>query len=336
MPLLSIIIVSWNCKGIVLKCLESIFRTCGSLEIEIIVIDNASSDGTAEAVRKNYPEVVLIASDVNFGFPKANNVGFAKAKGKYLLALNPDTIVEPGSLETCVRFLDENESYGCVGVKTVLPNKKIQYHCARQFPTLRSFVFGYFFLDKIFPRVRFFRSPDMPFWDHKESRDVEMIQGAFMMFRKNIYEKIGGFDERLPMFLEDGEYCLRLSRHGYKIRYLADVSITHFVGQSTEQSKPRWIASLRYEANYIFLREYQRSPAAFLYLFFVFIASPLRAALLPLFSFALWVKSGNGRLRLYFWETITGWLWFVRKIFSFMFSDVKNKTALSALHENSI
>jgi hypothetical protein len=300
------------------------------------VVDNASSDNTTAAISEAFPLVQMIASPVNLGFPKANNIGFARARGRYLLALNPDTQLLKGALQLPMHFLESHAGYGCVGVKTLLPSGKVQYHCARQFPTLRSFVFGSFFLDKIFPSIRFFRSPDMPYWDHEDSKDVEMIQGAYMMFRRDIYKEIGGFDERIPMFLEDGEYCLRLSRHGCKIRYLADAAIIHYVGQSTGKSDPRRIASLRYEANYLFLREYQGGVAAVLYMFFIFFETPLKLLLLPFFSLGLRIKSGNSRLRLYFWETVTGWLWLARKVWINLLGAGKDDKRLSFVDENSI
>jgi GT2 family glycosyltransferase len=163
-----------------------------------------------------------------------------------------------------------------------------------------------------------------------------MIQGAYMMFRRDIYKEIGGFDERIPMFLEDGEYCLRLSRHGYKIRYLADAAIIHYAGQSTQKSEPRRIASLRYEANCLFLREYQGRVASALYLFFVFLGTPFKLLLLPLFGLGLRIKSGNSRLRLYFWETISGWFWLASKMHINHRGANPRRNKLSFDNENSI
>jgi len=285
------------------------------IDLEVIVVDNASSDRTAESIAVEFPQVEVIQASTNLGFPKANNLGFAQATGEFILALNPDTVVHEGSLYACVNFLRQNPDYGCVGVKTLLPDGKIQYQCARQFPSLRSFGFSLFFMDKIFPRVQIFRSSDLPFWDHNDSRDVQLLQGSFMMFRKSIYDEIGGFDERIPMFLEDGEYCLRLFRNGYKIRYMSDVSITHHVGQSTAKSEPVWIAKLRYEANYLFLIDYQGRLSGFLYILFVLFGTPIKILLLPLFEIGLRIRKQNSRIKLYFWETTSGWIWLFDKFF---------------------
>lgn len=315
-PQLSVIIVTWNCKDFVLQCLRSIYQTAADLVLEVIVVDNASHDGTVEGIREDFPTVEVIASETNMGFPKANNVGLARAKGRFFLVLNPDTEVLQGTLQRSISFLEDNPVYGCVGVKTLFPDGQVQFHCARQFPTLRSLIFATFFLDKIFPQVQLFRSPDMPFWDHQDSRDVEMIQGAYMLFPRQVYDKIGALDETIPMFFEDAEYCLRILKNGYKIRYLGDVAMTHHVGRSSAMAAPYWIASLRYESLYLFLAEYQGKKAATAYVIFLLLLSPLKLLSVPLLAVGVRVFKGKKKFRALLNETIAGWLWSLSNLFS--------------------
>ncbi len=226
---LSIVIVNWNSWEYIDKCLSSIRKHAADISLEIIVIDNNSSDNSVENIRKYYPYVKLIAERDNHGFPKANNIGFDIAKGKYILALNPDTEIKSFTLQKSIEFLDKNISYSCVGVKTLKENGKIQYHCARKFFTLKGALSSYLLLDKMLPYIKFFDSPDMAYWDHKSSREVDMISGAYMMFRKSMYKKIGGFDTTIPMFYEDNEYCLRIWLSGYKIYYLAGYFVVRYI-----------------------------------------------------------------------------------------------------------
>ena len=239
--LLSIVIVNWNSWKYIDNCLKSIRENSKGINLEIIVIDNNSIDESVANLQRLHPDVRLIALTENLGFPKANNLGFKNAKGKYLLALNPDTQIHQDVLWRSIDFLEKHKEYGCVGVKTLKPNGRIQLECAGQSYTVRGAIWETLLLNKLFPKAKYFKPPAMTYWDHNSDRDVDRVQGAYMMLPYKVYRKIGGFDERLPMFFEDNEFCLRLNKNTYKIRYLADVAITHFVGQSTRKAMPAWV-----------------------------------------------------------------------------------------------
>ena len=313
--LLSIVIVNWNSWDYLKKCLESIRQYVAEINVEVVVVDNASGDHSVANIQTFFPEVKLIALEKNYGFPKANNLGFAQTRGKYLLALNPDTEIKAGTLQLSLKFLEEHPEYGCVGVKSLHSSGEIQISCARKFPSLTGIVLQLMFLDKIFPKINLEYNMDMPAWDHQSSRDVDMIAGFYMMFPRSLYKEIGGFDERVLMFLEDIEYCIRIWDRGYKIRYLADVEIVHHGGKSTDQAVPDWISFLRYEAYYVLINDLYSPKVGnqFPYLLLIFL--PIKLMMLPFLCYWLYMKKKERRLSLYFFETLGGLKWCMRKIF---------------------
>lgn len=312
-PLLSIVIVNWNSWAHIHRCLKSIQHHGGNLPLEIIVVDNNSSDDSVKNLKHSYPNVRLAVLNDNRGFPKATNMGFEMASGDYLLALNPDTMVYGGTLQRSIEFLKQNKEYGCVGVKTLKPNGRIQYECAGRFLTLQGALWETLLLDKLLPRVSLFSPPAMTDWDHEDERDVDRVQGAFMMISRSVYEAVGGLDETLPMFLEDQEFCIRLWNRGYKIRYLTDVYITHFVGRSTKKAAPGWIAFMRYESYHRVLRLLYGKTVSELYPVFLLLILPIKIALSPFLASGIYIKNRYNRLRPLFYESIHGLKWIYLK-----------------------
>lgn len=312
--LLSIIIVNWNSWEYIDNCLKSIKEYSKGINLEIIVIDNNSTDESVANLQRFYPNVTLIALTENLGFPKANNLGFKNASGKYLLALNPDTQIYEDTLWRSIDFLEKHKEYGCVGVKTLKPNGRIQLECAGQFLTVRGAIWETLLLDKIFPKVKCFKPPAMTYWDHNSDLDVDRIQGAYMMFPYEVYRKVGRFDERLPMFLEDHEFCIRLWKNGYKIRYLADVEITHFVGQSTKRAMPAWIAALRYESYYLIIKELHGNAHANIYVILLLLVLPLKLVASPFLSLGIYIKNGHHSFSRLYYEALYGFPWIFKKL----------------------
>ncbi len=311
---LSIIIVNWNSWHHINNCLNSIKQYADNIKKEIIVVDNNSNDKSCDKIRKYHPEASVISLLENIGFPRANNIGFSLATGRYILVLNPDTIIYENTLQDSISFLENNKDYGCVGVKTLKPNNRIQFACAKQFTTLRGALFATVLLDKIFPGLKFLKSPDMAFWDHENDRDVEMIQGAYMMFPKTIYSRTGGFNEDIPMFFEDNEFCIRLMRNNYKIRYLSHIKITHAIGQSLKKAAPEWVVMLRYESAYLSIKLLQGNFHARMYPFLLLFILPLKLLLLPYLSLGLYIKNRYNNFSILYYETIYGFLWVKKKI----------------------
>ncbi|AFN73539.1 glycosyl transferase family 2 [Melioribacter roseus P3M-2] len=233
---LSIIIVNYNVKEFLLNLLESIRKASDNLSIETIVVDNASEDGSVEAIQTKFPEVILIANEKNLGFGAANNIALEKARGKYLLLLNPDTIVKEDTFRKMIDFFDKNPNAGIAGCKVLNPDGTLQLACRRSFPgpwTSFTKVMG---LSSLFPKSKLFARYNLTFLDENQTYEVDAVSGAFMMLRREVYEKIGGFDPQFFMYGEDLDLCYRTQQAGYKVYYVHSTEIFHYKGESTKRS----------------------------------------------------------------------------------------------------
>lgn len=235
-PDLSIIIVTWNCRDDVLRCLAAVEAHSDDLHTEAIVVDNASEDGTVEAVRGRFPAAQVIANELNLGFPRANNVGLAVATGRNILLLNPDTEVGPGTLAECCAELDADPGLGAVGCALTYADGSIQYGSARRAYRLRYMILEAFYLHVLFPHHPVFAHHLIGEWDHRDSRDVEAISGAFFMTPRRVMDAVGGVPDEVFMYHEDLALCLRVRALGLRIRYRADVWTAHYHGQSSRKS----------------------------------------------------------------------------------------------------
>lgn len=217
-------------------CIESVLSADGP-SIEIIVIDNASADGSAEMVQAEFPRTDLVASDVNLGFSRANNVGLARAAGRYVFFLNPDTLLRKGALERMVGFLDEHREFDMVGPRLVSADGTAQPVC--RLPSVPLTLFHALYLHRV-PIVRVLindrqSEPD----DLRSGREVDAIMGAAMVARRPVIKELRGFDESFLYTCEDIDLCLRLRERGSRIFYLADAEVVHFSGRSSAQASVR-------------------------------------------------------------------------------------------------
>jgi len=231
---LSIVIVSWNVKDDLLRCLASLRENPPSEPFEVIVVDNMSSDGTAEAVKQEYPEVVIVANRENRGFAAANNQALAVSHGRYVLLLNPDTIVHPDSLDKLIAFMDNNPDVGVCGPKLLNDDGSIQAS-ARRFPTFRAVLHCHtaFRLVGLFkPQYRKWRMKD---FDFDRQTEVDQLIGAAMMVRRSVIDEVGGMDERFFMYYEEVDLCYRIKQAGWGVVFLPDAVITHLSGRSAKQ-----------------------------------------------------------------------------------------------------
>jgi GT2 family glycosyltransferase len=260
---LSIIIVAWNVRALVLQCIAAIQDNGGGLPLEIILVDNGSGDGTVEAVRAACPQVLVIANQENLGFPRPNNQGLERARGKYVLFLNSDTLVGEGTLQACVAELERDAAVGMVTSRLVYPEGGVQYEAGRHRYLLQHLLWETFYLHMLFPRSRVFAQHLMGDWDHLGSRDVDAVSGAFMMVRRELAQRVGGLPEDLFMYHEDLSFCLRVRRLGYRIRYLGEVETVHLAGRTTRKNQLRWYL-LEGEVKTRLIREAQGPAAAVL------------------------------------------------------------------------
>jgi len=226
---LSIIITNYNTKELLKKLLFSIKKSIlKSFKIETIVVDNASADDSTKMVEKNFPLVNLIINKKNLGYAKANNKGIKKAKGKYILLLNSDTLLNKNTLFKIIEFMEKNKEYAAVTCKVELSNGQIDPACHRGFPTPWA-AFTYFStLEKIFSQSKIFGQYHQTWKDLSQIHQVDVISGAFFMIRKDVFEKVGFLDERFFMYAEDIDLCLRLKKKGYKIAYNPGTKIIHY------------------------------------------------------------------------------------------------------------
>jgi len=236
---LSIVIVSWNVRGLLRRCLHSILDAgcCLLLRsrvlVEVIVVDNASTDGSIEMVRAEFPCVHLIINADNRGFPAANNQGIAVAQGRYVLLLNPDTEVVDDALATMVAYADAQPDVGIVGPQLLNPDGSIQ-SSRRRFPTLATALFESTWLEPHAPRslLRRYRMLDTP---DGETQDVDWVDGAAVMARRQTIEQVGLMDEGYFMYSEELDWCRRFREAGWRVVYLPTARIVHHRGKSSEQ-----------------------------------------------------------------------------------------------------
>jgi GT2 family glycosyltransferase len=238
--LLSICIVNWNTKADLEQALISVLEANPDLPVEVIVVDNASADGSAEMVQQRFPGVRLIRSAENLGFARGYNRAAAEATGRYLLLLNPDTITQSGAVRALVEFLDSHADAGAVGPRLLNRDGSLQYSC-RRFPRPLAALFRNTPLGLLFPRNRYTREYLMTDWEHDAARPVDWISGAAMCLRREVWEQVGGFDEGFFMYAEDMDWCLRAHRAGWGIYYLPQAVVVHCIGRSSDQVPVRMV-----------------------------------------------------------------------------------------------
>ncbi len=228
---LSIIIVSWNVYDLVAACLNSL--PLDDPRVEVIVVDSASHDGTPDRVAAEFPSVKLVARPDNVGYSKGNNLGFAEASGTYWFVLNPDTVVEPGALDTLLAYLDAHPEAGCVGPSLTYGDGTPQ-SSRRRFPTLKSAIFESTWLYKYAPRslLEAYYGED---WPAGQIVAVDWLVGAALMLRAEAVRKVGGFDEGYFMYSEELDLCRRLKAGGWQIVHVPDAHVTHYEGRSSGQ-----------------------------------------------------------------------------------------------------
>ncbi len=229
---LSISIVNTSNWKYLDPCLRSIIENTHVIRYEILVVDNASTDGSTEKIRELYPNVILSAHQKRYGFAKNNNVNLEKSQGRYLMLLNDDTLVQSGSLDRAVKYLDENPDVGMIGCKMLSPDGTVQVASARRLPTLLSIMWKELGLSFRFPRV--FSSYLVDEYDHSSIRKVDLPSEAGWIVRKSIADEIGLLDERFFMYGEGADWARRIKKKGYKAMFFPDSPITHF-GNVTNQ-----------------------------------------------------------------------------------------------------
>ena len=228
----SLIIITWNAKHFLEKCLDSIYNKNKGFEFELVMVDNNSTDGTREFVENKYPETVYIYNDSNKGVAPARNQGLSIAKGKYKLILDVDTeLLTENAFAKLVDFMESNKEVGIIGAKLMFSNDELQHTCLK-FPSVGVKVFTRL---GVFGGSKMLREYYMFDFDHNSIKEVDYVIGAFQLLRSQMLEKIGLYDDKIFYGPEDIDYCLRARRAGYKTVYFPEVKLYHFYQRITKK-----------------------------------------------------------------------------------------------------
>ena len=246
---LSICIVSWNTRDLLEACLRSVFADPDSDGWQVLVVDNASSDGSADMVEDRFPRAELIRSPENLGFSRGNNLALERAAGRCLLLLNSDTAVDAGALGGLVDYLDSDPGAGAIGPRLVYPDGSLQLSCGRT-PGLHSEIVHKLLLHRIFPFFRLGR------WPHGERRKVGWVTGACLMVRREAAAETGFLDPGIFMCFEDLDWCMRLRKKGWSVVYLPSSRVVHLDGQSIRKNLGEMLVVSQQSLFYLFEKHF--------------------------------------------------------------------------------
>lgn len=247
---ISFIIVSWNAKAFLLSCLESIVRTVHDCAYEIIVVDNASDDGSPDAVEAAFPQVRVLRLEENLGFAAGNNRGIANSRGRWLCLVNSDVELLPGCVDGLLRVMEGGADIGLIAPRILNADRTLQRSC-RRFPSLWHSFCSALGLSTIVPNSEFFGGTFMRWWPHDTQRDVDVVSGCFWFVRSEAMTRIGGLDEEFFMYGEDIDWCRRLHAQGWRIEFTPESEAIHHGGGSSRNQPLRFFmaqqeADLRY------------------------------------------------------------------------------------------
>jgi len=238
----TVILVNYNGGKLIVQSIESLFaNTDPHLVLEVFVVDNGSTDNSVSEICQHFPGVKIIANATNAGFARANNQAINLSHGRYLLLLNPDTVLRPATVDHIVRFMDGHPQVGICGPKVLLPDGKLDRACRRTFKTPGTYLYHGLGLSRIFARSPVLGRYYLSYLDPDMLTEVDSVMGAFMMVRRETVDGIGYLDESFFMYCEDEDWCFRAKRAGWKIVYNPEVEIVHYKGSSTRVRKKAMI-----------------------------------------------------------------------------------------------
>ncbi len=296
-PEISIVIVNYNVKHFLEQCLMAIERARHDLAIEIIVVDNASVDGSQAMVKRKFSNIRLIENHKNLGFAKANNQALKIARAKYILILNPDTFIQEDTLLVLKNFLDEHPNASAVGCKLINPDGSFQVASRRSIPTPWVAFTKIIGLSRIFPRSRIFARYNLTYLSPDIESEVDVLSGSLMLVRKDVIAKVGYFDEEYFLYGEDIDLCYKIKKTGGKIYYTPKTKVIHYKGESTKKGEFSYITNF-YSSMLIFIDKHFRNYYSIflksilifgicLRAFIAYIYSLLRNLAMSLFDFTL-------------------------------------------------
>lgn len=253
-PDVSVVIVNWNTRDLLQQTLTTLYKETTSTSFETIVVDNGSVDGSADLVRREWPQVCLVASPTNLGFAAGNNLGFRECRGRYILLLNSDTIILPSTVGGMAQFLDGHPDTGCVGCLHLNDDGSLQ-RSTGDFPNFIEDSLFYTDLYRI-PPVRAYLRRRFIWWgDHERVREVDWVNGACMMVRREVVEQIGGLDEGYFIYGEEVDWCYCMREAGFRVYFTPEAEVIHLGGKAMDRVPADRIV-LKYTSQYRFYRKY--------------------------------------------------------------------------------
>jgi GT2 family glycosyltransferase len=300
---LSILIVNWNSKQHLRKCLETVRATCADLAPQIVVVDGASFDGCGEMLAAEFPEVEFVQSAENVGFGRANNLGFGRVTGEALLLLNPDTEVPPGALQTLLAELKRRPDAGIVAPRLLNSDGSLQSSCVQSFPTPLNQLLDAELLRRWFPQSRLWGTAQA--FAATAPVPVEAVSGACMLLRSEVFRQVGGFSPEFFMYGEDMDLCARVRGLGLANYHVPGVRVTHHGGGSSGGEFSRFATVLLRHSIHRFIRKHQGRMAAAVYRSFMLGNSLARLALL--FPLCLAARGAHRGAALRKWLAVFRW-----------------------------
>ena len=262
---LSVVIVSYNVSSFLDQALTTLEDSARGIEHEIFVVDNASSDDSVAMVKSKHPSASVIENKDNVGFARANNQALKKVSGRFVLLLNPDTVLRQDTLKTMIDFFESNPETGTAGCKVINPDGSLQLACRRGFPTPGVAFFKMVGLSNLFPKSKTFGAYNLTYLDPDAVAEVDAVSGSFLMLKREVLDTVGFLDEDFFMYGEDLDFCYRIKQAGWKIHYVPLTEIIHFKGESTKTVPTMKSIHTFYDAMQIFVKKhYSDNSAKFL------------------------------------------------------------------------
>jgi GT2 family glycosyltransferase len=273
---ISIIIVNWNTRDLLDRCLKSVLVEINGLDNEIFIVDNASTDGSVEMIRSRYPQVNLIVNEDNPGFACANNLAIRQSTGKHVMLLNPDTFVRPGAVATLIGFLEDSPRAGMAGARLLNADGSLQTSAYPE-PNIRRELWRLFHLDILWAYANY----PMHTWELKQARQVDVLMGACVLLPRQALDDAGLFDEDYFMYSEEVDLCHRLRQKGWSLFWVPQAEVIHYGGQSTQQAAEEMFLRL-YQGKILYFRKHHSGLAVGIYKLILLLASLSRLVLTPL------------------------------------------------------
>jgi len=284
----SIVIVSWNACDMLCKCIESVLAQSRRMGIEVIVVDNGSSDGSGKAVETQFPQVRLIKNKENMGFARANNIGIRASTGRYVCLVNSDVVVSDGCIEKLIEFMDENPRIGIAGPRILNPDGSLQPSC-RHFPTIWSNFCQAIGLSRLFPQSEFFCDGIMKYWNHDHIRRVDSLSGCFWVVRREALDQVGLLDEDFFIYGEDLDWCRRFHNAGWDVVFYPGAQAIHCGAASSGNAPIKFYLEMQ-KADLQYWRKHHGVSGQLMYWMIIFMRQLVR---MPVFALMYVFRARN-------------------------------------------